>query len=94
MMENVRQTVTDINNTLFEKSKLYEHDYFVYLEFVETPIGDYVKYMGNYLWDSENDYRQYDLDGNLPPLKDFLVAEIKKVQSVVKNCVAILEAIG
>lgn len=93
-MENVRETVRDINDILFEKSKLYEHDYFVYLEFIETPIGDYVKYMGNYLWDSENDSREWIAEDEQEPLEDYLIREMKKVQLVIKNCIAILEAIG
>lgn len=93
-MATIREVVQHLNDKLFSECTLFESDYFQYLEYIETPIGDYIKYMGNYLWDSENDCRQYDSMGNLQSLKNFLVQEIKKVQSVVKNCVATLEAIG
>ena len=53
-----RKVVELLNDKLFYNEHS-EHSYFTYLEYVETPIGDYVKYMGQYLWDSENDLREW-----------------------------------
>lgn len=90
MSENTREIVKDLNDKLFG-SDAYEHDYFQYLELVETPIGDYVKYMGCYLWDSENDYRDWIGEEEQEPLKEFLIKEMNKVQRIVASSVATLE---
>ena len=78
---NVGLTVKLLNNTLFGECKLYDEDYFQYLEYVETPTGDYIKYMGNYLWDSENSPHFEEDDSET--LEYFLYKEIIKIQSVV-----------
>lgn len=47
-MNEARKVVKEINDKLFMDctEKLVESDYFWYLEYVETPVGDYIKYMG------------------------------------------------
>ena len=69
--EKAEKAVQEINDKLFMDctEKLVESDYFWYLEYVETPVGDYIKYMGQYIWDSENDYREWIDEDNQEPLE-------------------------
>ena len=90
MSSEVRQVVVELNEVLFG-SEYYEHDYFQYLELVETPIGDYVKYMGCYLWDSENDYREWINDNEQISIRDHLIQEMGKLQEVVQNTLKVLK---
>lgn len=86
-MNEVRKVVKEINDKLFMDSteKLVESDYFWYLEYVETPVGDYIKYMGQYIWDSENDYREWIDEDNQKPLENYLVREMGKMFKVFKG---------
>lgn len=84
------EVVRKINNTLFG-SDYFEHDYFRYLEFVESPIGDAIKYNGYYLWDSENDYREWVDDDNQEDLEMFLIKELKKILNCTKCVIDTLE---
>jgi len=82
-MSEASEAVKQINDTLFN-SKYHYYDYFSYLECIETPIGEYVKYCGHFIWDSENDYRD-SVDGELEDLKDYLIHEIQKFAYSLKN---------
>jgi hypothetical protein len=87
MQEDLQKIIKEINEAIFT-SPFHEHSYTRYLEYVQTPIGDYVKYMGNYIYDSENDYRDYaeDEDGNyeyIVGLKEYLLGEM----CAIKNCI-------
>lgn len=94
-MENVVEIVKEMNEALFH-SECAEHDYMHYLELVQTPIGDYVKYMGCYIWDSENDYRDYILDENgdpideQEPLKEYIFNQMSLIKrTIYKSMLAI-----
>lgn len=91
-MNEARKVVKEINDKLFMDSteKLIEHDYFTYLEYVETPIGDYIKYLGQYIWDSENDYREWLDEDNQEPLEKYLIREMDKIFEVVKAQMKVL----
>lgn len=95
-MENVDKVVKEINDALFYSSKS-EHDYMQYLEYFQTPIGDCIKYMGCYLWDSENDYRDYILDSegeeteDKECLKGYLIKQMKQVSTVLFNSIMAVE---
>lgn len=91
-MSEIRKIVKEINEKLF-MSSMSEHDYMSYLELVESPIGDYIKYMGNFIWDSENDCREYlkDEDGEdteeLEDLADYLKSQIMLICKVAQDAV-------
>lgn len=78
---NERAVVKELNDNLLSSSAC-EEDYFQYLEYVETPIGDYVKWYGVIIWDSENDYREDVEGGNKEDLRGFLLREMKKLAKV------------
>ena len=72
---NERDVVKEMNDNLLF-SNACEDDNFQYLEYVETPMGDYVKWYGVILWDSENDYRDVVDGGDKEDLKGFLLREM------------------
>lgn len=79
-----------LNYKLFE-SDYYEHDYFSYLKYVESPIGDYIEYMGHCIWDSENDYRDRIDDETQEPLDTYLIKQIKLISDIAKRSAKVLE---
>ncbi len=91
-MSEARKAVKEINDKLFMDctQQLVEADYFWYLEYVETPVGDYIKYMGQYIWDSENDYREWVDEYNQEPLETYLVREMNKMFKVFKGQMKVL----
>lgn len=88
-MSEVQEVVYDINNKLLMEAES-EADYFSYLEFVSTPIGDYIKYMGCCIWDSENDPREWIDEYNRESLEAYLIQEMDKVFEVVKGQLKVL----
>lgn len=88
-MKNIKKAVDQLNNKLFEME--CEHDYFTYLEYVETPIGCYINFQGQSLWDSENDPRQWVNDDEQEPLEDFLISEIEKFVAINKSMLKALK---
>lgn len=91
-MNNEREIVNQLNDLLFTESpeKVHDSGYFNYLELIETPIGNYIKFGGHYIWDSENDYREYIAEDEQEPLKGFLIKELLKVKDVIASQVDIL----
>jgi hypothetical protein len=85
-----KDVVAKLNDKLFY-SELSEHCYFSYLEYVETPIGDYIKYMGNYLWDSENDPRDWINDDEQEPLDIYLIKETKRIHKIIQSSISVME---
>ena len=85
-MSYTKAVVNLLNDTLFD-SKSAEHDYFWFLEYVETPIGDYIKYYGQVIWDSENDYREWseESEDEREDLKTYLVKEVGKVAKILSD---------
>jgi hypothetical protein len=61
MSEDIKKIVDAMNDAIF-MSDHSDHKFTTYLQYSESPIGDYVKFMGFYVWDSENDYREYLVD--------------------------------
>jgi hypothetical protein len=92
-MKSVQETVKEINNKLFDQCSLDEvqQDYFNYLEYTETPIGDYIKWLGQYLWDSENDYREWISEDEQESLEDFLIKEMVKVKESIVSQLNVLD---
>lgn len=90
-MKEVKQTVRELNDKLF-LSDSHEHDYFCYLEYTETPIGDFIKYYGQVIWDSENDYREYveDTDDQQEDMESYLIKEVGKISSNLQKVYKIL----
>ena len=85
-MSNVKQIVKELNDKLF-MSTLHDQDYFWYLEYTETPIGDFIKYYGQTLWDSENDYRAEveGSDDGREDIKTYLIKEIGKLANILQK---------
>lgn len=82
----VKQIVKELNDKLF-MSELHDQDYFWYLEYTETPIGDFIKYYGQVIWDSENDYRTEaeNTEDGREDMKTYLIKEIGKVSEVLQK---------
>ena len=60
-MSDIKKDVDAMNDAIF-MSDHSDHEYTAYFQYSETPIGSYVKYMGFFVWDSENDYRAWLVD--------------------------------
>lgn len=80
-MSEAQQIVKNINNKLFDDCSIEEVDspYFNYLKYTETPIGDFIEWMGQCLWDSENETREW-INDEQENLELFLVREMVKVE--------------
>ncbi len=87
---NTQDIITILNYKLFE-SDYYEDHYFGYLKYVESPIGDYIEYMGCCIWDSENDPRDWIDDENQEPLDTYLIKQIKLISDIAKQSAKVLE---
>lgn len=87
-MENIAEVVKEINEHIFEISE--DVDYVLWLEHVILPVGEYVKYAGQYIFDSENDYREYvDYDeGIRQDLKEYLLEQIQHVNEFISKTLA------
>lgn len=97
MQDEVRRIVNEMNDTIFMSSDEVQ-DYISYLELTEPPIGDYIKFSGHYIWDSENDFRDYIVDGETgedtteekEDLKQYLWEQISLIKhSIYRAMVAI-----
>lgn len=88
-MENIAEVVKEINEHIFEISE--DVDYVLWLEHVILPVGEYVKYAGQYIFDSENDYREYvDYDESIrQDLKEYLLEQIQHVNEFVSKTLAV-----
>lgn len=89
-MQDNKEVVDFINNKLFE-SQFSERDYFSYLEFITTPIGDYIRYMGHCIWDSENEVRGWVNDDHYEDMEHFLLGEMNKIHYTIGCTIADLE---
>lgn len=61
MSGDIKKVVDEMNEAIF-MSDHHDHKFTDYFQYYETPIGDCVKFMGFFIWDSENDYREYLVD--------------------------------
>jgi hypothetical protein len=61
MSDDIKKVVDAMNDAIF-MSDHSDHEFTDYFQYSETPIGSYVKFMGFYVWDSENDYREWLVD--------------------------------
>lgn len=86
--ENIAEVVKEINEHIFEISE--DVDYVLWLEHVVLPVGEYVKYAGQYIFDSENDYREYiDYDeGIRQDLKEYLLEQIQHINGFISKTLA------
>lgn len=75
MKDEAAKVVEEMNEAIFA-ADITPEDYIRYLEYIKTPIGDYIKYMGCYIWDSENDYREWINDDEQEPLKAYLLDQM------------------
>lgn len=89
-MSDVQKVVNEINDKLFMNAAS-DSDYFRYLEYTSTPIGDFVKYMGHFIWDSENDYREWIDKDNQEPLEGHLVKQMIEINKVVVGSLRVLD---
>ena len=85
----VQEAVDNINEKLFE-DPISDSLYFRYLELTRTPSGDFIKYMGLFIWDSENDYREWADDAQ-EPLEQYLVKQIIEVNKVVVETLRVVD---
>lgn len=86
MKDEVTKVVEEINEAIFE-ADITPEDYVRYLELVKSPIGDYVKYMGCYLWDSENDYREWINDDEQQSLKVYLLDQMALLERAIHKSI-------
>lgn len=88
-MSDVQKIVNDINEKLFNEP-ISDMDYFRFLELTCTPSGDFVKYMGHFIWDSENDYREW-IDDEQEPLKGYLIRQMIEINKVIVGSLRVLD---
>lgn len=83
MSKEIAKVVQELNEHIFEISENFE--YTLWFEHISLPVGDYVKYAGQYIFDSENDYRPYteDEDGEevQQDLKEYLLEQVSLIKS-------------
>lgn len=83
MKEEIAKVIEELNEYVFDLSE--GRDYVLWFEHVCLPIGDYVKYAGQYIFDSENDYRPY-VDEELDirqDLKEYLLEQISLISEFI-----------
>ena len=88
-MSDVQKIVNDINEKLFNEP-ISDMDYFRFLELTCTPSGDFVKYMGHFIWDSENDYREW-IDDEQEPLEGYLIRQMIEINKVIVSSLRVLD---
>ena len=88
-MSDVQKIVNDINEKLFNEP-ISDMDYFRFLELTCTPSGDFIKYMGHFIWDSENDYREW-VDDEQEPLEGYLIKQMIEINKVIVNSLRVLD---
>lgn len=91
-MNEAKDAVDRLNGKLLY-SVIGEHEYHYhwYLEYVSTPVGDYVKYLGHVIWDSENDCREYVGDDEQEPHEEYFVRQVEKIVEVTMNSLKIMK---
>lgn len=88
MKDEVTKVVEEMNEAIFA-ADIAPEDYIRYLEYIKSPIGEYIKYMGCFIWDSENDYREWINDDEQEPLKAYLLSQMSLIKrAVYKSMVA------
>ena len=85
----VQEAVDDINEKLFG-DPISDSLYFRYLELTCTPSGDFIKYMGLFIWDSENDCREW-VDDVQEPLEEYLIKQIVEVNKIVVGTLRVID---
>lgn len=91
-MEDLRNTVEEINDKLFMSANWEDDVHYVpFLEFISTPIGDRIDFAGFCIWDSENDGRMYfDEEDEYELMQRYLEREVGKVISSLKVMQSVL----
>ena len=87
--EDIAEVVKEINEHIFEISE--DVEYVLWLDHVVLPVGEYVKYAGQYIFDSENDYREYvDYDeGIRQDLKEYLLEQIEQINNFIRKTLTV-----
>ena len=88
-MSDVQKIVNDINEKLFNEP-ISDMDYFRFLELTCTPSGDFINYMGHFIWDSENDYREW-VDDEQEPLEGYLIKQMIEINKVIVSSLRVLD---
>lgn len=88
-MSDVQKIVNGINEKLFNEP-ISDMDYFRFLDLTCTPSGDFIKYMGHFIWDSENDYREW-IDDEQEPLEGYLIKQMIEINKVIVNSLRVLD---
>lgn len=60
----VKNAVENINMDLYELNEKNENDFLVGLIYEFNGYCEFIKYLGNVIWDSENDGYEYDKESN------------------------------
>ena len=89
-MSEEQKIVNKINEKLFMEADS-EADYFRYLEYTITPIGAYIQYMGNCIWDSENEYREWIDEDTQEPLEGYLIKQMIEINKVIVSSLRVLD---
>ena len=80
-IQEVIDAIDDLNNQYYEHSSKFEE----HCPFVATCTGYQimVKFFGLYIWDLDNDDREFDFGSNCPsiPIKEHLVRKATKLQN-------------
>lgn len=77
-MSEVKKVVDELNEAVF--TALEDRPYCLWFELVELPVGEYIKFAGQYLWDSENDDRPWIDDDNRQDLKEYLLEQCSLIK--------------
>ena len=91
MYHSVKEMVDALNNKLCNHS-VSDAMQFQYLEFIETPIGDYIKYMGQCIWYSE-DWPWYkdEVWDNVADVQQEIISQMSCIRDVVSASVEAVE---
>lgn len=78
MSNKITKVVEELNDSVFCISE--EFPYTLWFEHVSLPVGDYIKYAGQYIYDSENDDRPWINDDEQQDLKEFILDQMTRIQ--------------
>lgn len=78
---SVKEMVDALNNKLCNHN-VSDAMNFRYLEFIETPSGDYIKYMGVWIWSSED-----SVSGDVNDVQQEVISQMRCIRDVVADSV-------
>jgi hypothetical protein len=86
---SVKEMVDALNNKLFHHI-VSDAMNFQYLEFIETPSGDHIKYMGVWIWYSEEWYWSNDIEDEVSAVvsvQQEVISQMRCIRDVVADSV-------